>query len=55
MKVQINKYLRNIGINEKNYWVIAEDHGNDSRYKEDEEGFICGIRMCTIYKNRWTS
>lgn len=40
MKVQINKYLRNIGINEKNYWVIAEDPGNDSRYKEDEEGFI---------------
>ena len=40
MKVQINKYLRNIGINEKNYWVIAEDHGNDTRYKEDEEGFI---------------
>lgn len=40
MKVKINKYLRNIGINENTYWIMSEDHDGDSRYKEDEDGFI---------------
>lgn len=40
MKVKINKYLRNIGINENTYWIMSEDHEGDSRYKEDEDGFI---------------
>ena len=40
MKVIINKYLRDIGINEDNYWILAKENQNDNRYKEDEEGFI---------------
>lgn len=40
MKVKINKYLRNIGINENTYWIMSENHDGDSRYKEDEDGFI---------------
>lgn len=40
MKVIINQYLRDIGINEDTYWIMSEDHGNDNRYKEDEEGII---------------
>lgn len=40
MKVIINKYLKDIGIDEKNYWVISEDHCGDPRYEENEFGII---------------
>ena len=36
--VQLNKYLREIGIDE-NYWLFKKNQ-NDSRYEPDEEGFI---------------
>lgn len=37
--MRINKYLRDIGINEENYWILTEK-GGDPRYEEDEDGFI---------------
>lgn len=39
MRIKINKYLRDIGINEENYWILNEKSG-DPRYEEDEDGFI---------------
>ena len=35
--LQLNKYLREIGIDE-NYWLFKNQ--NDARYEPDEEGFI---------------
>lgn len=40
MRVKINKYLKNLGITEDTYWVIADDHGEDTRYEEDEDGIV---------------
>ena len=37
--VQLNKYLREIGIDE-NYWLFDKDNQDDSRYRPDEEGFV---------------
>lgn len=38
--MKINKYLRNIGIDENTYWVIKDKVAGDFRYEEDEDGFI---------------
>ena len=35
--LQLNKYLREVGIDE-NYWLFKNQ--NDAKYKPDEEGFI---------------
>lgn len=40
MRIKINKYLRNIGINENTYWVIKDKVEGDFRYEEDEDGFV---------------
>lgn len=40
MKVKLNKYLRDIGINEENYWILNEKVEGDPNYEEDEDGFI---------------
>lgn len=39
MVLKLNKYLREIGINEK-YWLFDKDNQGDPRYIPDEEGFI---------------
>ena len=40
MRIKINKYLRNIGINENTYWVMKDKVEGDPRYEEDEDGFV---------------
>lgn len=34
MRIKINKYLRNIGINENTYWVMKDKVEGDPRYEE---------------------
>ncbi len=39
--VQLNKYLRELGIDEKSCWLFKkENKENDDRYNPDEEGFV---------------
>lgn len=35
--LQLNKYLRELGIDE-NYWLFKDEE--DGRYKPDEDGFV---------------
>ena len=37
--LQLNKYLKELGIDEK-YWLFRDKQLNDNRYKPDEDGFI---------------
>lgn len=46
MKVKLNKYLRDIGINEENYWILNEKVEGDPNYEEDEDGFIKAESFC---------
>ena len=39
--VQLNKYLKELGIDEKSCWLFKkENKENDDRYNPDEEGFV---------------
>ena len=38
--IQLNKYLRELGIDEKNWLFNKENKENDDRYNPDEEGFV---------------
>lgn len=39
MILKLNKYLRELGIDEK-YWLFNKDNQDDLRYVPDEEGFV---------------
>jgi len=39
--VQLNRYLRELGIDEKSCWLFKkENKENDDRYNPDEDGFV---------------
>lgn len=38
--IQLNRYLRELGIDEKNWLFNKENKENDDRYNPDEEGFV---------------
>lgn len=38
--LQLNRYLRELGIDEKNWLFNKENKENDDRYNPDKEGFV---------------
>ena len=41
MELKLNKYLKELGLNEKNCYLFNKDNiESDDRYKPDEDGFI---------------
>lgn len=38
--IQLNRYLRELGIDEKNWLFNKENKENDNRYNPDKEGFV---------------